>query len=150
MRLKNFILYVSHQSEAISLQSFVGSNISQSLELLCVMAHNSEAIDDIQVATALASCHNLNSLFLEWGRGDGCQFGRNGLDGLLAMATGCPLLTEIHLPLTVPGLQCLGKHFPKLKKCHELSRRGGPFQLSVPDSGVQAEFRALYPSIAWN
>lgn len=72
-------------------------------------------VDDVQVATALASGHKLETLLVDWGRGGGCVIGRNGLEGPQAMATGCPLLAEVELYLTVPAVYYLGTHFTNLK-----------------------------------
>jgi hypothetical protein len=79
---------------------------------------------------------------------DGCVFGHNGLDGLQAMATGCPLLADIQLYLTVPGLHYLGTHFSNLKKCHVKNRcvEGTATPQGFPSI---EELQTLYPAVEW-
>jgi hypothetical protein len=148
MKLERLTLYVHAHLTEVWIQSFVGSNISQSLETFDLTAYgNTTAIDDVQVATALASCYNLKKLDAYFG-GDECVFGRNGLDGLQAMATGCPLLADIKLYLTVPGLHCLGTHFTNLKKCHVYNRCAAG---AVAPEGFPSieELQTLYPAVKW-
>jgi hypothetical protein len=105
-----------------TLQSLIGSNISQSLVTFHLAGYRSTIlIDDVQVATALASCHNLTKLFVDLGRND-CVFGRSGMDGLQAMAAGCPLLAVVTLPLTAPAIRYLASHFTNLQLCSMLHR----------------------------
>ena len=109
-------------------------------------------MDDVQVATALASCHNLKKLVLYFAR-EGCVFGRNGMDGLQAMATGCPLLADVSLSLTVDGIHCLGKHLPNLKKCRVYSRfvRNSRVVETRTPNGFPSigELLTLYPAVKW-
>jgi hypothetical protein len=130
-----------------SLQSFVGSNISQTLENFDLSVYgNATPIDDIQVATALASCHNLKTLHVSLG-GSWCLFGSNGMDGLQAMATGCPLLADVSLYLTLPGLHCLGTHCTNLKKCTVYNTlEAGPSPEGFPSI---EELQTLYPAVKW-
>jgi hypothetical protein len=104
-------------------------------------------MDDVQVATALASCHNLKILNV-YTEGNGGVFGRNGLDGLQAMATGCPLLAVVCLFVTVPGLRYLGTHFSNLKKCHMFNRcvAGAAAPEGFPSI---EELQTLYPAVEW-
>jgi hypothetical protein len=134
------------------LQSFVGSNISQTLEsfkLSVGTIHGfATPVDDVQVATALASCHNLTTLTVHLGDG-GCLFGRNGLDGLQAIATGCPLLADVILYLTVPGLHYIGTHFTNLKKCNVFTM-DDDYTTNTP-AGYPSieELQTLYPAVDW-
>jgi hypothetical protein len=131
------------------LQSFVGSNISQTLETFRLsVGGNHTSVDDVQVATALASCHNLKTLSVCCGENDGCVFGCNGLDGLQAMAAGCPLLTEVQLYLTAPGLHCLGTHCTNLRKCFVFN--GHMVETSAPEGFPSIEeLQTLYPAVKW-
>jgi hypothetical protein len=131
---------------AASMQSFVGSNISQTLEAftLIISSDNTTPVDDVQVARAFASCHNLKKLVISFGE-DVCVFGRGSLDGLQAMATGCPLLADVYMYLTVPGLHYLGAHSTNLKECYVYNR---------PVAGAEGfpsteELRTLYPAVKW-
>jgi hypothetical protein len=133
-----------------SLQSFVGSNISQTLESFQLSARDNMApIDDVQFATALASCHNLKTLYI-YHSDDGCLFGRNGLDGLQAMAAGCPLLADVFLSLTVSGIHYLGTHFQNLKRCRAVNTCAAG--TSTPPEGYPSieELQTLYPAVKWN
>ena len=124
----------------------VGSNISQTLELFNLSIFNITAtLDDVQVATALSSCHQLKSLAVPWGGGTGCVFGRNGLGGLEAMATGCPLLADINLDLTASGVHYVGTHFTNLQSCKIT------LQNKFPTGGfLSAEvLQTLYPLVKW-
>jgi hypothetical protein len=148
MKLESLALFGDARLTGAWIQSFVGSNISQSLETFGLKVYgNMTPIDDVQVATALASCHNLKSLAVYVG-GDGCVFGRGGLDGLQAMATGCPLLADVSLFLTAPGLHYLGTHFTNLKKCLVYNRRvaGTAAPEGFPSIG---ELQTLYPAVEW-
>jgi hypothetical protein len=136
---------------AAGLQSFVGSNISHTLETFGLEDdHNGTLTDDVQVATALASCHNLKKLAISLGStgSDECVFGRKGLDGLQAMATGCPLLTDLSLFATVPGLHFLGTHFTNLKRCKVNHTRytDAPTPQGFPST---IELHTLYPAVTW-
>jgi hypothetical protein len=143
-------------SEA-SLQFFGVSNISQTLESLDLYVYeHTTPIDDVQVATALASCHNLKKLTIH-SFDDGCVFGRSGLDGLQAMATGCPLLTDVELHLTVPGLHYLATHCSNLKYCavyYNLVAGGAPppplAHFRTPEGFPSIEeLQTLYPAVKW-
>jgi hypothetical protein len=126
------------------LRSFVGSNMSQTLESFYLSVDGkSEPMDDVEAALALASCHSLRTLYLGWGWEERCVFGRNGLDGLQAMTTGCPLLADFSLYLTVPALHYLGTHFASLKKCLVLGRATTGFP-SIE------ELQSLYPAVEWD
>jgi hypothetical protein len=128
-----------------SLQSFVGSSISQTLESFELSADgDATPIDDIQIATDLASCHNLKTLTVCLGEND-CVFGRDGLDGLQAMATGCPLLADIGLYVTLPGLHYLATHFTNLKKCRVFN--ADP-ELEDGFPSIE-ELQTLYPAVKW-
>jgi hypothetical protein len=130
------------------LQSFVGSNISQTLETFKLSASGKNTVvDDVQVAMALASCRNLKALVVCCGN-EACVFGRNGLDGLQAMAAGCPLLADAFLYVTVPGLHYLGTHFTSLKKCLVLN--GHTTETSAPEGFPSIEeLQTLYPAVKW-
>jgi hypothetical protein len=149
MRLGCLLISPYGRFTVAHLQSFVGSNISQTLHTFN-MSTNSDVFaptDDVQVATALASCHNLKQMSVHFGVGE-CVFGRNGLDGLQAMATGCPLLAEVYARLTIPGLHFLGTHFPNLEKCVMFNKReaGAPTPEGFPSI---AELQTLYPAVTW-
>jgi hypothetical protein len=148
MKLESLTIYGRAQLTEAWIQSFIGSNISQTLETFHLSAvGDGTPMDDVQVATALASCHNLKKLDVSFGRG-GCVFGRNGLDGLKAMAMGCPLLADVSLFLTVPGLHYLGTHFTNLKKCHvhNKSMAGATTPEGFPSI---EELQTLYPAVKW-
>jgi hypothetical protein len=150
MKLVGLSIFVfqSDDSQLSSLQSFVGSNISQTLETFDLSVEDDQAlIDDVQVATALASCHNLKKLAM-LSFVDGYAFGRDGLDGLQAMAVGCPLLADVSLSLTAPGLHYLGAHFPNLRKCSVsiASEEGEPAPEGFPSI---EELQTLYPAVKW-
>jgi hypothetical protein len=123
-----------------SLQSFVGSNICQTLESFVLSARDI-VIDDVKFATLLATCHSLKSLTVFSNR-DVCLFGRESLDGLREMAAGCPLLKDIHSPMTVPCLHYLGAHFTHLKECTA--------PMTGEDQPSAEELQTLYPAIQWN
>jgi Ran GTPase-activating protein (RanGAP) involved in mRNA processing and transport len=149
MRLERLYIYITNRSAAY-LQSFVGSNLSQTLETFNLLGVGNDGmlpIDDVKVATALASCQNLKKLRVNF-RFDRCMFGRNGLDGLQAMATGCPLLADVSLALTAPGLHYIATHCSNLKHCVVLNRRvaGAPTPEGFPSI---AELQTLYPAVTW-
>jgi hypothetical protein len=130
----------------LSLDAFVESNISQTLESFDLSVHQSGTpVDDVQVALGIASCRSLKKLTVRYGIDD-CVFGRNGLDGLQAMAAGCPLLADVYLYLTVPGLHCLGAHFANLKKCRVLSKSSDERKTYPPIETLQT----LYPAVEWS
>jgi hypothetical protein len=133
-----------------AMQSFVGSNISQTLKSfrLSVYYETATPIDDVQVATAFASCHNLKKLAISLGNDDAFMIGRNGLDGLQAMATGCPLLTDVSLPLTIGGIHYLGTHFTHLKTCMVDNRRLNGARTPVGFPSIE-ELQTLYPAVKW-
>ena len=130
-------------------QSFVGSDISQTLESFSLVSYNAAPIDDVQFATALASCHKLTKLTVRSGSGK-CRFGRSGLAGLEAMAAGCPLLADVSMQLTVGGIHYIGTHFGSLKKCivstTQAVMEGSPTPEQFPT--VQ-DLHTLYPAVAW-
>jgi hypothetical protein len=131
------------------LQSSLVSNISHTLESFALSVYgNAATIDDVQVANALASCHNLKKLSVFVER-DGCVFGRNGLDGLQAMATGCPLLADVSIYLIIPGIHCLGTHFTNLKKCYVRNRRRVVTAPNSEEFPSIEELQTLYPAVTW-
>jgi hypothetical protein len=131
------------------LQPFEGSNISQTLETFQLIGYdNTTLVDDVQVATALASCHNLKTLHAECGPQRGCVFGRNGLEGLQAIATGCPLLADVSILVTVPGLHYLATHFPNLKKCRVLNSHVARAPTPEGFPSIE-ELQTLYPAVKW-
>jgi hypothetical protein len=75
-------------------------------------------------------------------------FGRNGLDGLQALATGCPLLASVELFVTVPGLHYLGTHFTNLKKCRVLNWRQARAPTPAGFPSIE-ELQTLYPAVEW-
>jgi hypothetical protein len=132
------------------LQSFVGSNISQSLEKFTVVAIMDPEADDVQIAMNLASCRKLSNLSFRWGYdGRGCVFGHSGLEGLQAMATGCPLLADVSMFLTLPALHYIGTHFSNLERCKILNE-------CLPDTPTPEgfpsveELETLYPAVEWS
>jgi hypothetical protein len=141
-----------HDWTEASLQSFVGSNISQTLETFHLRAYDNTApINDVLVATALASCHNLKKLTVCLGDDVESLFGHNGLDGLQAMARGCPLLANVTLYLTASGVHCLGAHCPNLKECLVFWRDTGAWWAPPPKEFPSVEeLRTLYPAVKWD
>ena len=132
------------------LRSFVESTISQTLETFSFNIRCRAArVDDVQLATALASCHKLKNLYLNWSWHEGCVFGRNGLEGLQAMATGCPLLADIELYLTTSGVYCLATHCTSLQICKVLSARDTEAMPHPEDSPSVEDVQALYPGVSW-
>jgi hypothetical protein len=150
MKLSELSVFDSRNNAwtAASLQSFVGSNISRTLASFHLSSGRTIPMDDVQVATALASCHHLTNLDL-WTGGDRCVFGRNGLEGLQAMATGCPLLASVSIYLTPPGIHYLGTHFPNLRSCTALRNvvTGARFPQGFPPI---KELQTLYPAVEWH
>ncbi len=136
------------------LQSFIGSNISQTLKTLYLKLYdNITPVDDVQVATALASCVNLEKVTVSAGEEEACVYGsRDSLAGLQAMAVGCPLLEDFCLALTVPALHFLGTHLTNLKKCVMHSRGTYEVLETVPTpEGFPSieELQTLYPAVTW-
>ena len=134
--------------------SFVGSNISQTLENFSMKVHIdgdglARIVDDVQVATALASCRNLKSLHVSCGYDDGCVFGRNGLDGLQAMATGCPLLANFTLYLTVPAIHYLATRCANLTSCGVIKSHADAPRVVPKGFPSTNELCALYPTTSW-
>jgi hypothetical protein len=121
-----------------ALRSFVGSNISQTLQSFELAIYDGmiPLIDVDVVATALASCHNLTSVDVYIGDNDEFLFGRNGVGCLQAMTTGCPLLTDVQLQLTIIGLSYIATHWSNLKRC-------------TVEANVSKRLQALYPAIEW-
>jgi hypothetical protein len=150
MKLESLFNCGSTQLTEACIQSFIGSNISQTLETFHVTAGNNgmPPIDDVQVATALASCRNLKALVI-YKEEDGCVFGRHGLDGLQAMATGCPLLADVSLFLTAAGLHYLGTHCTNLKKCDVLNRLVAGAPITPERFPSIEELQTLYPAVKW-
>jgi hypothetical protein len=147
MRLKCLILLVTTGWTDPPMLSFVGSNISHTLETFVVkLGGHGTPIDDAHIATVLASCHKLKTLRVFNVIGE-CVFGRSGLDGLQAMAMGCPLLTEAFLSLTVSGIHFLGTHFPNLKWCRVSNNRAGGATEGFPSI---EELQTLYPAVKWH
>jgi hypothetical protein len=62
------------------------------------------------------------------------------------MAAGCPLIADVSLHLTLPGLHYLGTHFTNLKKCLVYNRRvAGAI---APDGFPSIEdLQTLYPAV---
>jgi hypothetical protein len=132
------------------LQSFVGSNLSQSLETFAVIASRGLEVDDVQVAMALASCRKLSNLSIKWGYDEGgCVFGSSSLEGLEAIAAGCPLLAVVCMRLTLPALHYIGTHFSNLDRCEVQNS-------CLPDTPTPAgfppleELETLYPAVDWS
>ena len=147
-------LIVSNCNISTSLQSFAGSNISRTLETFQLWDITYEAvIDDDRFAATLASCHRLKTLHVRWGGDGGCVFGRSGLDGLQAMAIGCPLLANVKLFLTVDGIHCLGTHCTNLQKCHVFNRfnRFNRGVVTHHPKGLPSasELQTLYSAVKW-
>ena len=148
--------YLNWDDAGFSLQALVGSNISDTLdETLVLVSDGAYSVaedalmrpDDVQLARALASCHKLKSLRID-DPADDLLFGHNGLEGLRAMATGCPLLAEVTLFLTASAIHCLGTHFPKLEKCNIILAR--PRSTNPPEGYPSVEeLRTLYPAVTW-
>ena len=135
-----------------SLQSFVGSNASKTLAYLHVSyLHNAAPIDDVQVATALASCHNLKALHVFLGC-DACVF---GVDAVQMVAVGCALLEVTSLCLTIDSVHCLGANCAMLKRCHvmvccvraTLEDRTPMLKADYPL--LLEELESLYPAVWW-
>jgi hypothetical protein len=144
MKLESFAFYAGDPVGQLSIQSFVGSYISQTLVefIFYMFVDTIPVLDDVQVATALACCHNLKKLDVYFEGSGPCTFGRGGLDGLQAMATGCPLLRDASISLTVPGIHYLGTHFTNLKKCEVYDK----LQEGFP---TVKELHTLYPAVKW-
>ena len=130
-------------SADVSLQSLVGSNISQTLVILVVLSTGSDPlVDDVRLATALASCHNLKTLRVYY---ESCLFGSEGLQ---AVAAGCPLLKDVSLYFTVEGIHYLGEHVASLQQvaaCNGCAR-GSHTPAGFPS--VQ-KLQTLYPAVKW-
>ena len=126
------------------LESFVGSNISQTLEVF-ELDMNGIYVDDMHIALVLATCPNLRQLSV------GAMFGDTGVEGLQAMAVGCPLLTEVSLHLTPHAVQCLGTAFANLKKCSIRNRSFNGVGSPVVEGALVtlAEVQTLYPAVEW-
>jgi hypothetical protein len=148
MPLESLSFYSLKKFDTASLESFVGSRISQTLEVFSVFNTDQRtSIDDVQVAKALACCRNLKTLFFKLGVRR-CVFGRNGLVGLQAMVRGCPLLAEVAISLTVPALHYVATHFTHLKKCRVINGRAA--RLSTPYGFPPLnELQVRYPSVKW-
>jgi hypothetical protein len=148
MPLESLSFYSLKKFDTASLESFIGSRISQTLEVFSVFNVDQRTlIDDVQVAKALSCCRNLKTLFFKMGVRR-CVFGRNGLDGLRAMATGCPLLAEVAISLTVSALYYVATHFTHLTKCRVFN--GHAARLStLYDFPPLEELQTRYPSIKW-
>jgi hypothetical protein len=153
MKLEYLSLCVENRLTEAALEAFVGSNISRTLATFELKGSGDDRdavpLDDDRVATALASCHNLKRLHIDSFFGyHGCLFGRNGLDGLQALAAGCPLLADVALHLTTSGIHCLGTHCANLKECYAISvaANRAPGQEEFPPV---EELRTLYPAVEW-
>ena len=150
MKLERLCLQCSVLDSAGLLHSlFSGSTISQTLVTFEMRAYNiTTPIDDDQVAVALASCHNLKKLFVNLGE-DICLFGRNGLAGLQAMATGCPLLADVFLNLSASAVHYVGTHFTNLTKCAFYKNRAAAAPTPSESFPSVEELRTLYPEVEW-
>ena len=134
----------SFELTASSLAVLVGSGLSQTLVSFELSAFGTRVpVDDAQVAFTLASCHKLKTLKVVSRRG-GCLFGRNGLEGLQAMAAGCPLLENVSFELTASGMHYVGTHFTSVKKCSIVK-----YDSVRKDRPSPTELRTLYPAIKW-
>ena len=130
------------------LQSFGGTAISHSLEYLYLaigLCDDLPRLYDVQLATGLASCHKLKTLCVHSGW-DGCVF---GLTCLQAIASGCPLLAEVELHLTVSGLHCIGTHFTQLKTCKAYRDPDEDSEVAAEAFPSIEELQTLYPAIKW-
>ena len=130
------------------LQSFAGTAISHSLEYLYLaigLCDDLPRLYDVQLATGLASCHKLKTLCVHSGW-DGCVF---GLTCLQAIASGCPLLAEVELHLTVSGLHCIGTHFTQLKTCKAYRDPDEDSEVAAEAFPSIEELQTLYPAIKW-
>ena len=146
MRLKELCFFNCKNLIDVSRQSFVGSNISRTLESFALINSNftTSSVDDIQLAISLASCHNLKKIFVR--SSNPWVFGSSGLEGLEALAAGCPLLAEVYLDLTDSGIHYLAAHCANLKTCMVFNRRAdsiSPVSVSFDD------LRTLYPAVEW-
>ena len=149
MKLERLSVLLSDQLTDASLQSFIESNISQTLEDFSVLLFGDTILfNDVEVALAMASCHKLRRLFMSSRPGAVYVFGHNGLAGLQAMATGCPLLSDVSLYLTVSGMHYIGTHFTSLKNCEMLKRRDEGAATPEGFPSVE-ELRTLYPAVDW-
>jgi hypothetical protein len=147
MRLERLALYSITDFQSASLQSFVGSNISHTLVEFAI-SFDDYTTSISNVSAALASCHRLQMLDVKcWEY----VFGRNGMDGLQSMATGCPLLADVSLYLTVDGLHYLGTHFTNLKKCDVMYYRRGTWARARTPAGFPSinTLQTLYPAVKW-
>lgn len=115
--------------------------------------------DDVHMATALASCHNLKTLTVDLGH-NVCVFGRNGLKSLQALVTGCPLLSDVELHLTVPGIHFLGTHYSHQASylethcthqasCDVLNMSTNEVMTHPQGFSSIEELNAQYPAVRW-
>ena len=141
MKLQSLSIDVDNRLTGSCMQSLTGSHISQTLEKFSLYAFDrtNPPIDDVQMSTALASCHKLKTLDVYFARPGACVFGRRSLVGL---AAGCPLLADASLELTDGGIHYLGSHCANLKKCKVFDRHSRS-TISIK------ELQALYPAVSW-
>ena len=64
------------------------------------------------------------------------------------MATGCPLLAEVDLSLTVPGLHYVGTHFANLKRCVAVKAYADDAPASERFPSIE-RMQTLYPAVKW-
>jgi hypothetical protein len=124
-----------------ALVSFAGANISHTLDTLWIDIEPHRAVDADMLATALASCDRLTRLHVKWGNGGGAGYAF-GLDALQAIATGCPLLATVELPLALPGCEYVATHCSHLTKCKS--------SLKKVISRARSELQAKYPNVDWS
>ena len=143
---------------AASFLSFAGAAISQSLEsfLLHFVYNDDKHIADDQLAVAIASCHKLKRLHVDWGLSNvsygGCVFGRsNGIVGLQTLAAGCPLLEDVSLKTIddPEGLLCLAKGCVNLKNVNFTTPwfEYGGYQGEFHESEMYEVLNAQYPHV---
>jgi hypothetical protein len=154
MRLVDLSITMSSEWSGVSeaaLQSFVGANISQTLESISIQGHLMDPdrmIDDVRVATALASCPRLSYVSVDW-LVDKCVFGRHSLEGLQAMAAGCPLLSNLSLNVTPRGMKYLGTHCSNLRLCFSTYKFDEGKEGKSVDEELQ-ELKKSFPKVYWH
>jgi hypothetical protein len=119
------------------LQSFAEANISRTLESFDMIIGIDRPVDVGPIAIGIASCHNLKRLYVDWGQGNDSVF---GLGSLQTIAAGCPLLADVTINVTVPGLRYIAHHCSNLKKCN--------IYRAVRED-VYYELDATYPDVEW-
>jgi hypothetical protein len=120
----------------------VDANISHTLEFFYMDFRTDRTLEVDNTATALASCHRLKSLGVRWGMTDHRTYGLQAVD---AIATGCPLLTDAALSLSIEGIHHVATRCPQLARCRLLS-----FNLNVPSNiFLRLLLLTSYPKINW-